>query len=209
MNARARSREASIDRPLREQERYRREEGYVVIEVAVSKARQLFNEKDPAPFRERDLDEDFVEYISSSVQEFPLNTAMRLRIIVTEEAKRLAGIEAVQRAIRAYFHYEAMQAQAKLRKRMRIARLFLFIGLGALVACLGISQAMASLGESPVIVVAREGFLIAGWVAMWRPIEVFLYDWWPLREQRKYMQKISEMDLTVRYERGGHQRISD
>lgn len=25
-----------------------------------------------------------------------------------------------------------------------------------------------------------EGLIILGWVANWRPIEVFLYDWWPL-----------------------------
>ena len=32
-----------------------------------------------------------------------------------------------------------------------------------------------------------EGLLISGWVAMWRPIELFLYEWWPLwRQQRLY-----------------------
>jgi hypothetical protein len=32
--------------------------------------------------------------------------------------------------------------------------------------------------------VIREGFLIGGWVAMWRPLEVFLYDWWPNRQSQ-------------------------
>lgn len=177
--------------------RYRREGESIVVEVAVSESRQLFNERDPAPFRERDLDDEFVSYVSSSVQEFPLKMSMKLSIIVTDETEKQARIDVIRNAIRNYFHYESLQAQAMLRKRMRIARLFLLIGLGTLVVCLGISHAISALGDSPAALIAREGFVIVGWVAMWRPIEVFLYDWWPLREQRQYMQKISGMEIAV------------
>ncbi len=31
--------------------------------------------------------------------------------------------------------------------------------------------------------VIREGLLIGGWVAMWRPLEVCQYDWWPIRAE--------------------------
>lgn len=27
----------------------------------------------------------------------------------------------------------------------------------------------------------QDGLVIIGWVALWRPAEIFLYDWWPLR----------------------------
>jgi hypothetical protein len=27
--------------------------------------------------------------------------------------------------------------------------------------------------------------VIGGWVAMWRPMEVFLYDWWPVRAEAR------------------------
>ena len=30
---------------------------------------------------------------------------------------------------------------------------------------------------------ASESLLIGGWVAMWRPLEVFIYDWWPVRAE--------------------------
>ncbi|OYZ21018.1 MAG: hypothetical protein B7Y39_10060 [Bdellovibrio sp. 28-41-41] len=69
-----------------ERGRYRREGEKVIIEVAVNNSRQLFNERDPAPFRDRDLDEDFVAYVLSSVQEFPLKTEMKLRIMVRDES---------------------------------------------------------------------------------------------------------------------------
>jgi hypothetical protein len=42
---------------------------------------------------------------------------------------------------------------------------------------IAIGDAVASyLGERRLGEVIREDFLIGGWVAMWRPLEVFLYD---------------------------------
>ena len=35
--------------------------------------------------------------------------------------------------------------------------------------------------------IVDEGLLILGWVAMWKPLELLLYDWWPgLRKKRTY-----------------------
>jgi hypothetical protein len=32
--------------------------------------------------------------------------------------------------------------------------------------------------------ILKESVLILGWVANWRPLEIFLYDWWPLARRR-------------------------
>jgi hypothetical protein len=37
----------------------------------------------------------------------------------------------------------------------------------------------------PLVAVLRENLLVGGWVAMWRPIEIFLYDWWPILTEDK------------------------
>ena len=46
--------------------------------------------------------------------------------------------------------------------------------------------------------VARESLLIGGWVAMWRPLEVFLYDWWPIRAEAKSLRSIERDDRANR-----------
>jgi hypothetical protein len=38
---------------------------------------------------------------------------------------------------------------------------------------------------------AEESFLILGWVANWRPLEIFLYDWWPLAHRRDLYNRLS------------------
>jgi hypothetical protein len=52
--------------------------------------------------------------------------------------------------------------------------------------------------EETLSIVIREGLIIAGWVAMWRPMEIFLYEWWPLRRKGRLYQKLSRMHVEIR-----------
>ena len=48
-----------------------------------------------------------------------------------------------------------------------------------------------------------EGLVIGGWVVMWRPIEVLLYDWWPLVQKRKHIGRILAAQIEVHGDAGG------
>jgi len=52
-------------------------------------------------------------------------------------------------------------------------------------------------GNQPVGALIRETLVIGGWVAMWRPLEIFLYDWWPIRAERKLYDRLSVMPVRV------------
>jgi hypothetical protein len=45
--------------------------------------------------------------------------------------------------------------------------------------------------------IVRESLMIAGWVAMWRPMQIYLYDWWPLRQRSRIYEKLSNMPVEV------------
>jgi hypothetical protein len=178
--------------------RYKREDGKVVIEVAVNTSRQLFNVRDPAPFRARDLDGDFVNYVLSSVQEFPLKTDMKVRIVVREENDQSVDQNVIREAIRAHFLYESRLVQKQIRKRLRIGRFYLVIGLLVLFVCLGIAHLLGSwLSHFGFGKIVGEGFAIIAWVAMWRPVEIVLYDWWPLRELKMYLAKVASTSVEI------------
>ena len=64
-----------------------------------------------------------------------------------------------------------MASLRKLREVLRRGRISLVIALAFLATSIGIGDALASyFRESRLTEVLREGLLIAGWVAMWRPI---------------------------------------
>ena len=43
----------------------------------------------------------------------------------------------------------------------------------------------------------KESLMIAGWVAMWRPMNIYLYDWCPLRRRGRIFDKLSRIDVEV------------
>ena len=51
--------------------------------------------------------------------------------------------------------------------------------------------------DSTAIDVFREGLIICGWVAMWRPIQIFLYDWWPILGERRLYDRLCRMPVQI------------
>jgi hypothetical protein len=45
----------------------------------------------------------------------------------------------------------------------------------------------AAFANNTFLRLLKESLLIGGWVAMWRPMQIFLYEWWPIiRKGRIY-----------------------
>ncbi len=167
------------------------------IELNLRSVGQLFNTMDPAPFPEKDLDGDAEEFILSWVREFPLNEPVSLLVHLAELPAENAQ-SVVEQGVHHYFAYRARLNRMELRRLFSDGRQSLFIGLAFLSVCLIISRALGGDSSGTFRGVARESLTIAGWVAMWRPMQIYLYDWWPLRRRGKLYQKLSRMHVDVR-----------
>jgi hypothetical protein len=77
-------------------------------------------------------------------------------------------------------------------------RIALAIGLAFLTACLVARGLLVRFGAQGWPEIVGEGLLIVGWVAMWRPLEIFLYDWWPLRRMVRLYRKLAAMPTELR-----------
>ena len=175
-------------------------EACCIIEVRVSELRQLFNAIDPSPFRERDLDPRAEAFIVDWSKDCP--AAARLALVVHLERAPGKADEAheLRDAIHEFFRQRAAGVRRQLRELFRRGRISLAIALGFLTASIAIGDALANyLDEGRVATVLREGLLIGGWVAMWRPLEVFLYDWWPIRAEVRLFERLSTMPVRIEY----------
>ncbi len=157
---------------------------------------QLFNSMDPSPFLEKDLDDDAEEFIVSWAQEFSPDAPVKLRIYLeqwpSEDPKELT-----RQAIHNYFAHRAELTELEFRRLMRQGRTTLLIGLVFLVVCLIVIKTLLPGEAGTWAGVLRESLTIAGWVAMWRPMQIYLYDWWPLHQRRKIYTKLSHMPVDV------------
>jgi hypothetical protein len=86
----------------------------------------------------------------------------------------------------------------KLRSILREGRTALIVGLLFLFSCISVSGLIGWLNNEILIDIFKEGLLIIGWVAMWRPLEIFLYDWWPIGYSGNIFRKLSHIAIEIR-----------
>jgi len=102
----------------------------------------------------------------------------------------------IAESVKRYFHYRAEMNRREFRLLMKEGRAALAIGLAFLVACELAAQALpAAHGTWSGMV--RQGLTIIGWVAMWRPLEIYLYRWWPVRRLERVYRNLSHMQVEV------------
>ena len=170
------------------------------IEVRVAELRQLFNAIDPSPFRQRDLDPRAEEFIVEWASDLSADKPLALVVHLDRPAGRDDEAAALRDAIHEYFGQRVIASKRRLRELFGRGRTSLVIALAFLTVSIVTGDAVASyLGEGRLSEIIREGFLIGGWVAMWRPLEVFLYDWWPIRAQGRLLQRLSTMPVRINY----------
>jgi hypothetical protein len=176
------------------------------IELRVEDISQLFHTLDPFPFREKDLDEDAEEFIVSWARELPPEQPLRIVVHLPETEASRPETRDLNAALTRYFEYRAQVISRELRELFRIGRRALAIGLSVLSLCVITSQTVAgSLPWHPLGSFIQESLTIFGWVANWRPIEIFLYDWWPIIRRRNLYQRLSAAQVELKaYENDQH-----
>lgn len=168
------------------------------LELHVGEMRQLFNAMDPAPFRERDLDPNAEEYIVDWGRETRAGEPLGLVVRLSREPATPENAALLFDAVHGYFRQRAEATRRKLRQLFRVGRVSLVIGLAFLAGAIVLGEFVAGLfGTTSYGGIIEETFVIGGWVALWRPLEIFLYDWWPIRAEAKLFDRLGEMDVRV------------
>jgi hypothetical protein len=173
------------------------------IEVRLKELSQLFDSLDPSPFSEKDLDPKAERYIIDSYREMPARAVKSLVIHLDQPAGASEPESVIADAIHEHFARQSRHLRQQLRLLVRRGLVSLGIGLAFLAAVFGISTAVTRLmGESPLAPLFEQGLLIVGWVAMWRPLEIFLYDWWPVAGERRMHERLSVMEVRLVPDKG-------
>jgi hypothetical protein len=155
------------------------------LELRLRELAQLFNSLDPAPFLHRDLGNDAEEYIESWAMDYPAGSRLQINVHLQQMPPDGDPQALIAEAIHNYFRYKAELTQRELRRLLRVGRQSLLIGLAFLVACLLGASVIDRFAGGWLLQFGRESLTIVGWVAMWRPIQIFLYEWWPIQRRRR------------------------
>jgi hypothetical protein len=177
---------------------YRREDGWALVEIRLHALQQLYASLDPAPFRERDLDPDAEAYVIDCIAE--LRPEDEVKLVIHLPAAELTETVRMEtpHSVGHYFAYRLAMIERERRALLRNGWLSLMIGVGFLFACIAARELLSGFWQGPLPRILSEGLLIMGWVAMWRPLQIFLYDWWPLRRRAHLYQRAHALPIELR-----------
>ena len=169
------------------------------VRLYLGELRQVFDSMDPAPFRERDLDPKAAEYIVDSAREAPRAAPLALVVQLGREPGGESTAALLRDAVHEHFRRCGEGKRRELRALFRTGRISLAIGLGFLAVAIALAEYLGELiAHEGYAWMVSESLIIGGWVALWRPMEIFLYDWWPIRAEARLSDRLAAMQVSLR-----------
>lgn len=169
------------------------------IHTNIRSVEDIFDIRDPSPIARRKLSPDWLDYVFDALdsvpRKHPVNVTLQLRRGVIHPSQTKALIRDVRKQLVSYHQ----SLRHKLRQNFRAGRTTLLLGLMVLLAFVFLSEASTRINLGHFQQAFREGFLIIGWVALWRPVEILLYDWWPIVELRRKTGQLLRGTITVKH----------
>jgi len=146
--------------------------GNYVIQVAIDKYTDIFNDWDNAPFRKRDMDPDLAIFLENCFEEIPEKHGVDICFYLPKEEKDINREESLIAGIKTYYSFYLHQAIKALKKNYH--KIFKYV-LAAL-ALLAMSVFLGTVGGKNIILeTLQQGFNIGGWVFLWEVISMVFF----------------------------------
>lgn len=170
-----------------------------LVEVRVGSINQLFDTFDPTPYPRKDLAQSTENFIVGWTRELPRNQPIKIVLYLPTAESESAAVRQIGDAFSNYFRYRADRSRLDRKELFRLGFWSLLIGISVLALCMVIGQFIVPRFETNYLSqFFREGLIILGWVANWKPLEIFLYEWLPLVRQQKLYSRLANAAVEVK-----------
>ena len=177
-------------------ERYRKEEDVLIVEVTIDSPYDLYDDKDPSPLKARDLKPTVEDYIATCIREIPMGQKLRLDFYFYKFSNDPSEAVALEKSVREFFVYKAKVRFLDFKFKIRNGLKSVAIGLGFLFMCIFISSSFLSTSNTIFERFFLEGLSVLGWVSLWNPVQIFLYEIWPIIANSKTLKRCSKIDMS-------------
>lgn len=164
------------------------------IKVEISKLGQLITVDNANTYPGTGVDSDASEYLHNKADLIRLNHDVRLEVSIPKisgEEKELAT-----KVLHRFFDYKTQVAKKDLAHNFAQGITSIIFSVILVISCALIYILFKVLGASDGLMTLISSILIiACWVAVWTPVEIFLFNWWPIRHEVRVYRKLSTMEV--------------
>jgi len=147
-------------------------------------------------FLKSTLQTDAEEFIIEEAEALPPKAAINIKVhLASSEVKHKDDIAP---AIRRHFSYRREQSQKEYKSIFKLGWRILFIALGLLAVIFSITEiAFYYMPDNKPVRFIHESFIILSWVALWRPLELLLYEWHPVKTDINLYSRLEQSNVQV------------
>lgn len=170
-------------------DRYERtQNNQVIIDVSIQSVEHLYHDFDKtAPYHRKELDQEFVEYLTECVQEIRKHPFV-IRISLEKMPDEIL-MSRVQKSVNSYYNYLKETEIRSLKLMLRRFIILFAIGLVFLVLAV-LATRKLSWQEDVISEVFAQGLTIAAWISMWESLAILLLEWHPRRDTIRLYNRI-------------------
>jgi len=139
------------------------------------------------------LGDDVSEGLVEQVAVLPRSTPVRLEVDVRSGD---LGRERIAAIVHHHFAMLRERTEYRLTRTRRAGQLSLFVGVLVLLGALGAAKLLSNITSGGFAVVVEEGLTIVGWVALWRPLDLLLFERWSLKREIALYRRLEAMEVS-------------
>jgi hypothetical protein len=177
-------------------QRYRKDGDTYIIEISLQDPFNLYDDKDPSPLKVRDLKPILEQYIFNCLREIPNEDKVRIEFYFYEPPQTQEEKDLLKKSVKDFFSYRCKVRFLDFRLKIKYGLRSTLIGLIFLFFCIYISSVYLKNQNDIVGQFFLEGLSVLGWVSLWNPVQVFLYEIWPILTSAKILRKCSQVEYT-------------
>ena len=153
----------------------------------------IFHPFDPSPLENRTVSDAADEYVLKAFNDLDAPSSVTVRIQLPPGDSTCC--REVQEAFRKHFRESAAACRSVLRDHFRDALRNLAAAVVFALAVVLLAQWVANLAESRLLDKVASGLSLAAWVTLWKPTEMLIHDWRPLRRMLVKREQLAAVNV--------------
>lgn len=166
------------------------------IVLPLERVDQLIEPCADSPFLKRRLRAEAEEFIVEHATAIPRKAPVKLVVLLPLGAN--PETDSIVEAVHQHFTFRRVEAEKAFRRTLRFGWRSLLIGLAFLSLALGLVGIVKRyLPSGNLSTVIEIGLAVLAWVALWRPGELLLYEWYPFKRDARLFRRLEQADLQI------------
>ena len=147
-------------------------------------------------YGKRMLTTDVEEYLIEEAEKYSNKTDIHLKVYLSTQ--HLNRSQEVETAVHQHFAYKKNKSLNQLRRTLKLGWKGLLVAIVFLsILVLFTLIIIRQIPEGGLSIIFREILIILGWVALWRPADLLLYEWRPFKRDAKLFGKLERCKIEV------------